>query len=81
MKSKLEFIKCNGCGICIGPKFETRNFLEVGPNYLCPDCAMSLKEEGFLYIEETSKHFHYVMFKDGLIKRLSLEELQKLQKH
>jgi hypothetical protein len=81
LKTKNLFIKCSCCGICIGPEYSTREYKELGQYYLCPACNTSLEKDNFLYIEETPKHFHYVLFKDGLIKKLRLEELQKLQKH
>ena len=75
-----EFIRCDGCGICIGPKYATRKYIYVGSFMVCPFCYGTLERQGFIYTEYT-KNMHTVIYLDGSKEKLTAAKLEKLRKH
>jgi hypothetical protein len=69
---------CDCCGQGIGVGYEIKEWKWAGPSALCPACYRDLMRDHFLYIDNHID-VHIVMFADGIKKKVSTHEIEKLK--
>ena len=65
MKPKSIFIKCDVCGVYIGPAYHYKEFHDVGNYKICHPCYLRLNKEGYLYWQEDGQKLIEILFPDG----------------
>ena len=70
-------LNCDTCGICVGPNYLSKEFVDIGSDKLCKLCYTELMKKGFLYLK-TKEAIAEIFLPSGAREFLDKTELQKL---